>query len=117
MWLALDRTTRNIVGVAVGDRSAQTCQRVWDSLPPRYRQRAVISTDHWEAYTKVLPAKRHRPVGKASGQTNSIERFNNTLRQWCSGLVRKTLSFSRDVRLHEKRVRLFIKDYNASLSV
>ena len=117
IWLALDRATRKIVGLAVGDRSAQTCQRVWESLPPDYRRRAIIYTDHWDAYATVLPSKRHRPVDKGSGETNHIERFNNTLRQRVSGLVRKTLSFSRDPWLHEKRIRLFIKQYNASLSV
>jgi len=43
----------------------------------------------WEAYSSVIPKKRHRAVGKKSGQTNhtcaersqSIERFNNTLRK------------------------------------
>ncbi len=117
IWLALDRATRNIVGVAFGDRSATSCRRLWESLPPVYRQRAVIYTDHWDAYHAVLPSKRHRAVDKGSGETNPIERFNNTLRQRCSALVRKTLSFSRNDWLHQKRVRLFIKQYNASLSV
>lgn len=117
MWLALDWTSRKIVGMAFGDRSAETCQRIWESLPPDYRRRAVIYTDHWEAYATVLPSKRHRAVDKGSGETNHIERFNNTLHQRCSSLVRKTLSFSRNAWLHEKRIRLFIKQYNASLSV
>jgi insertion element IS1 protein InsB len=26
----------------------------------------------------VLPSKRHRPVGKQTGETAHIERFNNT---------------------------------------
>lgn len=117
IWIALERASRRIIGLAFGDRSAQTCQRLWDSLPPDHRQRAVIYTDHWEAYSAVLPSKRHRAVDKRSGETNHIERFNNTLRQRCSALVRKTLSFSRNDWLHQKRIRLFIKHYNASLSV
>ena len=117
IWLALDRATRKSVGVALGDRSATSCRHLWESLPPVYRQRAVIYTDHWDAYHAVLPSKRHRAVDKGSGATNHIERFNNTLRQRCSALVRKTLSFSRNDWLHQKRVRLFIKQYNASLSV
>ncbi len=117
IWLALDRETRRIIGMAVGDRSSATCRQLWASLPPLYRQRAIIYTDHWDAYAAVLPSKRHRAVDKGSGETNHIERFNNTLRQRCSALVRRTLSFSRSSRLHEKRVRLFIKHYNAILSV
>lgn len=80
IWLALDADTREIIGAHVGDRSAQSAQRLWDALPTVYRQCAVIYTDAWEAYQKVLPRKRHRVVSKSSGKTSYIERFNNTLR-------------------------------------
>ena len=117
IWLALERQTRRIVGIAPGDRTAETCRKLWKSLHPDYRKRAVIYTDFWESYAKVLPSKRHRAVGKESGQTAHIGRFNNTLRQRCSGLVRKTLSFSRHEEFHEKRIRHFIDDYNSEKSV
>ncbi len=114
IWLAIERYTRQIVGVAFGDRSDETCLRLWQNLPPDYRKRAVIYTDLWQSYGNILPSKRLRQVGKGSGQT---ERFNNTLRQRCPGMVRKTLSFSRDPALHRKRVEIFIDYYNTSLSV
>ena len=117
IWLAIERYTRQIVGVAFGDRSDETCLRLWQNLPPDYRKRAVIYTDFWQSYGNVLPSKRLRQVGKGSGQTSHIERFNNTLRQRCPGMVRKTLSFSRDPALHQKRVEIFIDYYNTSLSV
>lgn len=63
-------------------------------MPGVYRQCAVIYTDHWEVYKAVLPSQRHHAVGKATGLTSYIERFNNTLRQRVSRLVRQTLSFS-----------------------
>ena len=31
----------------------------------------------------MIPTKRHKAVGKESGKTNHIERFNNTMRQGC----------------------------------
>lgn len=108
VWLAMDRATRRIVGVAFGDRATGTCQAWWASLPPSYRQRAGVYTDFGTAYHDVLPAKRHHPVAKGSGGTNHIERFNNTLRQRCRTLGRKTLSFSRNDQLYQKRIRLFI---------
>ncbi len=37
---------------------------------------AVAYTDFWDAYNTVIPAQRHRPVYKDSGETNHIERFN-----------------------------------------
>lgn len=112
IWIALERQTRRIVGLAFGDRSAQTCRNLWDSLPADYRKRAVCYTDFWAAYQAVLPSKRHRPVGKETGETAHIERFNNTLRPRCANLVRKTLSFSKNVLLHQFRIRPFIDHYN-----
>jgi len=42
-------------------------------------------------YRKPILSKRHQAVGKEMGETNHIERFNNTLRQRVSRLGRKTL--------------------------
>ncbi len=49
--------------------------------PPVYRQCAVCYTDFWTTYAGIIPSKRHRPVGKESGKTSHIERFNCTMRQ------------------------------------
>ena len=95
----------------------KTCKDLWKSLPADYRKQAILYTDYWESYQIVLPSKRHRPVDKASGETSHIERFNNTLRQRCSNLVRKTLSFSKVLEYHMIRIFNFIKAYNESLSV
>lgn len=62
VWLALDAQTREIVGVHIGARSAVSAQSLWNSMPPVYRQCAVIYTDHWSAYDSVLPSKRHQSV-------------------------------------------------------
>jgi insertion element IS1 protein InsB len=99
--------------MAIGSRTKATARKLWASLPPVYRQCAVCYTDFWQAYTAILPSKRHRAMGKDSGQTNHIERFNNTLRQRCSRLVRKTLSFSKKLANHIGALWYFIHDYNA----
>lgn len=65
-------------------------QWIWLAISV-YRQCAVIYTDFYTAYPVVLPSKRHRAVGKETGKTNYMERFNCTLRQRVSRLVRKTL--------------------------
>jgi len=117
IWLATDRQSKEIVGVAIGDRSSQTAQQLWDSLPGVYRQCAVSYTDFWDAYSSVFPKTRHRAVGKESGQTNHIERFNCTLRQRISRLTRKTLSFSKKRSNHIGAIWYFIHHYNASLLI
>jgi IS1 family transposase len=114
VWLAIDSQTREIVGVQVGDRSTVSAQALWDSMPPVYRQCAVIYTDHWSAYSAVLPPKRHRSVDKNSGLTSYIERFNCTLRQRVSRLVRKSLSFSKKLDNHIVAIWNFVHHYNAT---
>jgi IS1 family transposase len=117
VWLALDADTREIVGVYIGARDEKAARQLWNSLPPVYRQCAVAYTDFWAAYAAVLPSKRHRVVGKETGKTSYIERFNNTLRQRVSRLVRKTLSFSKSLENHIGAIWYFVHYYNASLLV
>jgi IS1 family transposase len=90
VWLALDADTREMVGVYIGARDEAAARQLWDSLPPVYRQCAIADADFWAAYEAVLPSKRDQAVGKETGKTSYIERFNNTLRQRVSRLVRKT---------------------------
>ena len=117
VWLALDAQTREIVGVHIGDRSAVSALALWNSMPPVYRQCAVIYTDHWSAYDSVLPSKRHRSVDKDSGFTSYIERFNCTIRQRVSRLVRKSLAFSKKLENHIAAIWRFVHHYNANLQL
>jgi insertion element IS1 protein InsB len=117
IWLAIDVLTKEIVGVYIGKRDEAGARGLWDSLPAVYRQCAVSYTDFWSAYGIVFPKKRHRAVGKDTGQTNYIERFNNTMRQRISRLGRKTLSFSKKLSNHMGAIWYFIHEYNACLSI
>lgn len=117
IWLALDVDTREIVGVYVGDRSQQGARGLWLSLPGAYRQCAVAYTDFWDAYGLIFPDNRHQAVGKETGKTSYIERFNCTMRQRISRLVRKTLSFSKKIENHIGAIWLFVHHYNSSLLV
>ena len=116
IWLAYDVDSREIVGVYVGSRDKEGAQGLWDSLPPVYRQCAVAYTDFWKAYSVVFPTKRHKAVGKETGKTSHIERFNCTMRQRISRLVRKTLSFSKKLANHIGAIWYFVHHYNASLA-
>ena len=49
---------------------------------------------------------------KYARKTNHIERFNNTLRQRVSRLVRETLSFSKKLAYHIGALKYFICHYN-----
>ena len=114
IWIALCRRTRQIVSYFVGDRSKETCREFWNLIPPEYR-RCRSYSDFWEAYASVVTTGKHQMVGKESGQTNHVERWNNTLRQRICRFVRKTLSFSKSDEMHELYLHLFIYNYNVSL--
>ena len=111
LWVALCRRTRQVVAYVFGDRSERTSQRLWARIPEDYRQ-AFCFTDFLESYRCVIPSDQHAPVGKESGETNHIERWNNTLRQRLARFVRKTLSFSKCDRMHEVCLQLFLHRYN-----
>ncbi len=115
IWLAIDRQTKKIVGWHVGKRGEDDARQLWASLPAVYRQCAVCYTDFWDAYAKVIPSCRHRPVGKETGETSHIERTNGTFRQRVSRLVRKTLSFSKSKKHHRRAIKYFIWQYNIAL--
>ncbi|WP_293910391.1 IS1 family transposase [Deinococcus sp.] len=115
VWIALCATTRQVVAFVVGDRSEETCQILWNEVPQSYKL-AHLYSDFWSAYQLVLPSVQHQAVGKDSGKTNHIERWNNTLRQRLAQFVRKTLSFSKCVHQHFARLKLFIHCYNRERS-
>jgi len=112
IWIALDVSSRQIIAFHVGDRSRISALALWKSIPKRYRKHARFYTDGWCAYEGVIPAKQHRVVKKHRRITNHIERFNCTLRQRVSRLVRKSLSFSKKLANHIGAIKYFICHYN-----
>jgi len=67
---------------------------LWDSLP-QAKSLGHCYTDFGDTYQTVILKNQHTAMGKETGETAHIERFNNTLRQRLGRFVRKTLSFSR----------------------
>jgi IS1 family transposase len=114
IWFALCRKTRQIVAFVTGDRDEATCRKLWRALPLAYR-RGICYTDFWSAYQAVIPPRLHRAVGKETGETAHVERFNNTLRQRLARFVRKTLSFSKSRLMHLFCLKLFVWRYNIAI--
>ena len=113
IWIALCRRTRQIVAYFIGDRSEESCWRLWQWLPVAYRHCQTFS-DFGEAYQIVFGtlASKHQSVGKETGETAHVERWNNTLRQRLARFVRKTLSFSKSDEYHEIALKLILQEYN-----
>ena len=100
-----DRDSKEIAGVHIGRHDYVGVKGLWHSLPPVYRQCAACYTDFWAAYNEILPTKRHR-----------IERFNLTMRQRVSRLVRKALSFSKKLENYIGAIWNFIHHYNLEIA-
>ncbi len=116
LWIVLCRRTRQVVAYYIGDRSKKSCKELWKRIPADYKNCYSFS-DFWKAYREVFSPELHLCVGKESGQTSHIERFNNTIRQRIGRFVRKTLSFSKSDLFHNIVTKLFIHNYNLALSV
>jgi insertion element IS1 protein InsB len=112
IWLAMDAKTRQIIAFHVGDRSLKSARKLWSKIPKAYRQQATFYTDQYVVYEGVIPAAQHQAINKKARKTNHIERFNNTLRQRLSRLVRSALSFSKKLDNHIGAIRYFICHYN-----
>jgi IS1 family transposase len=105
-----------VVAYALGDRSKQTCLRLWEAIPSAYRDGHCF-TDFWAVYSAVIHDEQHTAVGKETGETAHIERWNNTLRQRLARFVRMTLSFSKSAVMHEACLLLFLHCYNRDRAI
>jgi insertion element IS1 protein InsB len=112
LWLALDTRSRQVLAFHVGDRSRKSARQLWNQLPAVYRQHATFCTDAYAPYSRVIPRAQHRTITKVARKSNHVERFNGTLRQRLSRLVRSTLSFSKHLANHIGAIRYFVCHYN-----
>ena len=112
IWLAMDVRTRQVIAFHVGDRSKRSARKLWKAIPQAYKQKATFYTDQYDSYPGVIPTPQHRPISKRARKTNHIERFNCTLRQRISRLVRATLSFSKKLSHHIGAIHYFLCHYN-----
>ena len=116
IWIALDAKSRQVIAFYVGDRSRKSAEALWRKIPETYQKNATFYTDLYDSYEGVIPKKQHKCVPKESGKTNHIERFNCTVRQRVSRLVRKALSFSKKLENHIGAIKYFICNYNLTIT-
>jgi insertion element IS1 protein InsB len=112
IWIAMDATSRQVIAFHVRDWSRRSAKRLWAKIPEAYRQHATFYTDQYVVYGEVIPAAQHPAISKLVRKTNHIERFNNTLRQRVSRLVREALSFSKKLGNHIGTIKMFICHFN-----
>lgn len=111
MWIAFCRKTHHVVASAIGKRRKKTCQRLWEAIAQAYRQGHCF-TDFLNIDASVIPQEQHSAVGKETGETAHVERWNKTLRQRLARFVRMTLSFSTSEVMYEACLLLFLHRSN-----
>ena len=118
LWFAICKRTRQVVAYHIGKRGNIDCLEFWCKIPIEYKKSTTYS-DYWDPYTSIIKPRtgKHFSVGKETGLTNHVERFNNTIRQRLGRLTRKTLSFSKSDEMLEINVRLFIHKYNKEKAI
>jgi insertion element IS1 protein InsB len=103
LWEALDYQTGRIVAYTFGRRADRVLMKLKALLDPLGIRR--FYTDGWGAYRR--PLEPSLPVvGKR--RTHQVERTPLTLRTRIKRLVRRTICFSKSVRMHEIVIGLFI---------
>jgi len=68
LWTALCRRTGQVVAFAIGDRSSDTCAKLWKKIPESYRQQCRSFSDFWKAYGEVFSSESHQQVDKKAGR-------------------------------------------------
>lgn len=89
LWIAVSRSVRQVLGFALGDRSEETLDWMWQDVPEGYRP-LPVKTDGLKTYQSFFGGTDHEACDKGSGKTSIVEALNTKWRQRQSGLVRRS---------------------------
>jgi insertion element IS1 protein InsB len=112
LWRAVDRTTQKICGRALGDRGAQTAERLDAQLP--HAAHITFCTDFWHPCGQISGRPRHLQ-GKA--HTFTIESCNNRIRVYLARLRRKTHCYSKSLKNLAASILLYLLKNEPSIPV
>jgi insertion element IS1 protein InsB len=111
MLYAYCAETDEILAMTAGKRSAKQVKDLLKRLEDI--QVDWWCTDAWSAFKEVFPYYQHL-IGKRF--TKAIEGVNNSLRNACKRLHRRTTSFSKRVRNHWFAIKMVVHQRNGNLS-
>ena len=103
-WVAyaIDRRTRSVVDFVVGKRTKATLKELIDNLL-RLNPR-IIRTDKLTLYEYLITKRLHR---RGTTVINRIERKNLSIRTHLKRLSRRTICFSRSLKMLESCLRIY----------
>ena len=112
LWHAIDHKTGQVLAYVFGQRKDEVFLELKELLQPFGMSR--FYTDNWGAYSRHLEKQKHI-VGKQN--TQRIESKHINLRTRIKRLVRKTICFSKTVRMHDIVIGIFINRYEFGLLI
>jgi insertion element IS1 protein InsB len=112
LWHAIDHHSGTVLAYTFGRRKDAVLVRLKQLLAPFGITRYYA--DYWGTYERHLDPAVHCP-GKS--YTQKIERKHLALRARIKRLARKTLCFSKSIRMHDLVIGLFINRYEFGVPV
>jgi insertion element IS1 protein InsB len=109
IWVVYCPATKQVLAMHFGRRAKADLAAILEQLPDRLRRNCKFATDHFESYYQLIPPEQHKP---SKAYTYFIERYFAGVRARVSGLVRKALSFSKDLDNHVAAIRYFVWQRN-----
>jgi len=106
LWHAIDHQTGVVLAYVLGTQQDDVFLQLKALLAPLGLHQ--FYTDGADVYNRHLDPEQHT-VGKT--QTQKIERQHLTFRTRLKRLVRKTICFSKSMRLHDIVIGLFVNRY------
>lgn len=108
-WItyAMSRKTKRIIDVVVGSRTSDNLRKVINKIKILHPKKII--TDRLNVYPNLVFPEEH---DTERYQNNKIERNNLTLRQDIKRLNRKTLSFSKSLKMLESTILLYFFWHN-----
>ena len=107
IWLAISRTTKKILGFAVGSREKTTGRHLQEKI--KDQECDTYFTDYWEAYSDFIPSNKHIMSKK---ETYTIEGYNSLFRHYVARFNRKTKCYSKSDEMIVCTLNLFINKIN-----
>ena len=112
LWHAIDHRSGKVLAYVFGNRKDEVFLQLKALLEPFGITR--FYTDGWGAYERNLESDK-QVVGKQN--TQKIENKHLNLRTRIKRLVRKTICFSKTIKMHDIVIGLFINRYEFGLSI
>jgi insertion element IS1 protein InsB len=116
IWIALCRKMRQVVAYAVGDRSEQTCRRLWEAIQPASEPFFTAPQIFWppirQSFQKCSTPLWEGKPGKLLMWSAGITRCDNVWLVLCAKRF-----FSKSLLMHTACLNLFLHRYNRERAI